>query len=62
MIKSFIHEIDKQIASTMELYKQTHFEIFRERLQKLRSLKKEILTEMKDSETTPVKFVSLSRS
>lgn len=61
MIKSFIHEIDKQIASTMELYKQTHFEIFIERLQKLRLLKKEILAEMKDSESSPVKFISLSK-
>ncbi len=43
MIKSFIHEIDKQIASNMELYIQTKIEIFKERLKKLESQKSEIL-------------------
>ena len=62
MIKSFIHEFDKQIASNMELYNQTHFEIFRERIQKLRALKKEILAEMQDSKYSPVKFIALSKN
>ena len=61
MIKSFIHEIDKQIASNMELYNQTQFEIFRERLHKLRALKKEILIVMQDCESSPVKFISSSK-
>ena len=62
MIKSFIHVIDKQIASNMELYNQTHFEIFRERLHKLKALKKQILAEMQESESSPVKFISLSKN
>ncbi len=61
MIKSFIHEIDKQIASNLELFNQTQFEIFRERLKKLRALKKEILTVMQDCESSPVKFISSSK-
>ncbi|UCC20891.1 MAG: hypothetical protein JSV62_06325 [Promethearchaeota archaeon] len=48
MIKSFIHEIDKQIASNMELYKQTKFEIFRKRLEELKALKNEILATMQN--------------
>jgi hypothetical protein len=61
MIKSFIHEIDKQIASNKELYSQTEFKIFKERLDKLRALKNEILTKMQDSESSPVKFISTSK-
>jgi len=52
MIKTFIHEIDKQISTNQELYVQTNFEIFKERLQKLESLKGEILTLMQDREYT----------
>jgi len=51
MIKTFIHEIDKQITFNHELYHQTNFEIFKERLQKLKSLKNEILTSMQDHES-----------
>jgi len=50
MIKTFIHEIDKQIASNQELYDQTNLEIFEERIQKLESLKSEFLTCMQDRE------------
>jgi len=52
MIKTFIHEIDKQISSNQELYDQTNFQIFKERIQKLESLKSEILTLMQDREYT----------
>lgn len=52
MIKTFIHEIDKQISSNQELYEQTNFEIFKERLQKLESLKSEILILIQDREYT----------
>ena len=45
MIKVFIHEIEKQIASNRTLYNQTNFEIFNERLQKLESLMDEIITQ-----------------
>ena len=50
MIQTFIHEIDKQISSNQELYDQTNFKIFKERLQKLESLKSEILTVLQDRE------------
>ena len=64
MIKTFIHEIDKQISSNQELYDQTNFEIFKERLQKLESLKSEILTLMQDREYTshyPIFFSKLGK-
>lgn len=50
MIKTFIHEIEKQISSNQDLFDQTNIEIFKERLQKLVTLKSEILTGMQDHE------------
>ena len=58
MIKSFIHELDKQIASNQELYDQTQFEIFKERLLKLESLKSEILTALQDREYISQNLIS----
>jgi iron-sulfur cluster repair protein YtfE (RIC family) len=62
MIKSFICEIDKQISSNIELYNQTHFDVFRERFQKLIALKKKILAVMQDCESSPVNFISSSKN
>ena len=57
-MKTFLHEIDKQIAFNQELYNQTNFEIFKERLQKLKSLKSEILTKEEDHEYSSTIFSS----
>lgn len=46
MIKTFIHEIDKQIASNRDLYEKTKIEIFKQRIQKLEVQKSEILKNM----------------
>ena len=62
MIKSFIREIDKQITTNIKLYNQTHFDVYRERLQKLNALKKKILAVIQDCESSPVKFVSSSKN
>jgi hypothetical protein len=43
MIKTFIYEIDKQIAFNRELYNQTKFEIFKQRIKNLEIKKKEII-------------------
>ncbi len=59
MIKTFIREIDKQIASNQELYDQTNLEIFKERIQKLASLKGEILTSMQDRESISHYLISV---
>jgi len=43
MIKTFIHEIDKQITSNSELFNQTRLEIFKKRIQMLEAKKSEII-------------------
>ena len=50
MISSFIHEIDKQIASTTELYNKTKLEIFKKMIQKLEDQKSKILLILKSSD------------
>ena len=50
MIKTFIHEIEKQISSNQDLFDRTNIEIFKKRLHKLVTLKSEILTAMQDRE------------
>ena len=60
MIKTFIPEIEKQIASNQELYKQTNFEIFKERMQKLESLKGEILTQYENSYNKEIIFLKFN--
>jgi len=59
MITNFIREIDKQIISNQELYNQTNLEIFKERLEKLESLKSEILTGMQDRESISHNLISI---
>jgi hypothetical protein len=48
MIITFIHEIDKQITSTRELYNKTKYEIFKKRIQRLQTQKDKILMALKD--------------
>jgi len=60
MIESFIHEIDKQISSNRELYNQTKYKIFYEQLQKLESLKTEILKNIQNFQHTSVSTTSFS--
>jgi len=46
MIKTVIHEIDKQIASNRDLYEKTKIEIFKQRIQQLEAQKSEFLKNM----------------
>ncbi|MFX1390013.1 MAG: hypothetical protein ACFE9Z_08130 [Promethearchaeota archaeon] len=43
MIEAFLHEINKQIASNIELFKQTKLEIFKQRIESLEAKKREIM-------------------
>jgi hypothetical protein len=47
MIKTFVHEIDKQIASNRELYEKTKMDIFKQRILKLEAQKSDILKNLK---------------
>ncbi len=48
MIKTFIHEIDKQIASNRELYEKTKIDIFKQRILKLEAQKSDLLKNLKE--------------
>ena len=48
MIKTFIHEIDKQIASNRELFEKTKIEIFNQRIQELEAQKSDLLKNLKE--------------
>ncbi len=52
MIKTFIHEIDRQIVSTRDLYNETKYEIFKKRIQKLEAQKREILIALRGPDYT----------
>ena len=60
MINAFIHELEKQIHSNQVLYNHTHFEIFKERFQKLESLKDEFLTQYSNNNNTEFIFFTLN--
>lgn len=60
MINAFIHELEKQIHSNQVLYNYTHIEIFKERFQKLESLKDEFLTQYSNNNNTEFIFFTLN--
>lgn len=54
MIETFVYEIDKQIASSRELFEQTKFEIFKNRIQKLEAQKRKILFSLNEATSESV--------